>query len=141
MEKVEAAFNANFRHWDIRLPPEDVAARSRGKIVQRGWAIWYLFGSDDRGEYLDYYASHRMTSDQHVRIHADGGTEDLPTIQGTRVVAEDPEEDARREADYFARNRQVAEMLEAKGFGLEGDEPGGVQVNRYLHVNKWDARD
>jgi hypothetical protein len=32
-------------------------------------------------------------------------------------------------------------MLEAKGFGLEGDEPGGVQVNRYLHVNKWDARD
>ena len=141
MEKVEAAFNANFRHGDIRLPPEDVATRSRGKIVQGGWAIWYLFGSDDRGEYLDYYASHRMTSDQHVRIRADGGTEDLPTIQGARIIAEDPEEDARREADYFARNRQVAEMLEAKGFGLEGDEPGGVQVNRYLHVNKWDARD
>jgi hypothetical protein len=32
------------------------------------WAIWYLFGEDERDEHLDYYASHRMTDDQHARV-------------------------------------------------------------------------
>jgi len=27
-------------------------------------------------------------------------------------------------------------MLEEKGFGIGGDEPGGVQINRVLQVNK-----
>ena len=110
--------------------------RRRGKIVEAGWAIWYLFGLDEKGEYLDYYASHRMTSDEHVRIYADGEVEALPTIADFRMASQDPEEDARLEAEYYAENQRVARMLEAKGFGIEGDEPGGVQMNRFLHVNK-----
>ncbi len=41
-----------------------------------------------------------------------------------RLASEDPEEDARLEAEYYAENQRVARMLEAKGFGTEGDEPG-----------------
>ncbi len=116
------------------LPAENVASRRRGKIVARGWAIWYLFGVDERGEYLDYYASHRMTEDQHVRIYADGECVSLPAIQGLRIASKDPEEDARLAAEHDAKNRETAEMLKAKGFWLEGDEPGGVAMNWYLRM-------
>jgi hypothetical protein len=138
MNEMETRFNDTFRNWGIRLPTEDAADRRRGKIVEAGWAIWYLFGSDERGEYLDYYASHRMTEDEHVRIYADGHTEYLSTIAGMRLASQDPEEDARLKAEYLAENQRTARMLEAKGFGIEGDEPGGVQINRFLHVNEPD---
>lgn len=136
MDEIEARFNDTFRNWGIRLPPEGVADRQRGKIVQAGWAIWYLFGSDKSGEYLDYYASHRMTEDSHVRIYADGRVEYLPTVAGMRLASQDPEEDARLKAEYLAENQRIAAMLETKGFGIEGDEPGGVQINRFLHVDE-----
>jgi hypothetical protein len=34
--------------------------------------------------------------------------------------------------------RDLAEMLQAKGFILEGDEPLSVQINRLLHTEKMD---
>jgi hypothetical protein len=136
MKEIAARFNDAFSHWDIRLPKDAVERRQRGKIVKAGWAIWYMFGSDERGEFLDYYASHRMTNDRHVRIYADGSTEALPAVSGLRLCSEDPEEDARLEAEFYADNKRIAEMLEEKGFGIDGDEPGGVQINRALHLEK-----
>jgi len=138
VEEIESQFKETFSHWNISLPPEVIASRRRGKIVKSGWVIWYLFGSDERGEYLDYYASHRLTTDRHVRVYVNGNEERLPTIQSMRMVSHDPEEDARLEADYFARNQKVARMLEEKGFGMAGDEPTLTQVNRYLHTEKTD---
>jgi hypothetical protein len=41
--------------------------------------------------------------------------ESLPSIQTMRLVSQDPEEDARLEAEYFARNQKVSRMLEEKG--------------------------
>ena len=139
MTSFELHFNAKFVHWDIRLPPDAVRQRKRGKIVQAGWAIWYLFGYDEKGEYLDYYASHRMTNDTHVRIYADGQCAGLPAIPPFRFCSEDPEEDARLKAESFSENRKIAKMLEEKGFGLSGDEPGGVQINRALRMGWCDA--
>jgi hypothetical protein len=131
MDNIAALFNADFARWRIRLPPEDIAQRRRDKIVQAGWAIWYLFGSDADGEYLDYYAAHRMTNDRHARIHSSGKHEWLPAVEEFCLVSEDPIEDARLQAEYYAENQRIMEMLEAKGFGLEGDEPGGVQIRRW----------
>ena len=138
MNAIESLFNANFAPWSIYLPPDDVANRRHGKIVKAGWAIWYLFGSDEKGEYLDYYASHRMTNDEHVRLYAGGQEEELPSIQGLRLCSQDPEEDKRLKAKYYAENQRIARLLEEKGFGVAGDEPGGVLINRALHVNKFE---
>jgi hypothetical protein len=138
MKKIEQHFNERFSTWEITLPPDDIENRRRGKIVKAGWAIWYLFGSDDKGEYLDYYASHRMTNDRHVRIHADGHCEGLPEIQEFRICSEDPQEDARLDAEYYAENQRIAKMLEEKGLGPSGDEPGGVLINRFLYTRKVD---
>ena len=137
MENAVSRFNTQFERWKICLPPEDVAQRKRGRIVKAGWAIWYMFGSDEQGEYLDFYASHRMTNDQHVRIYADGQGQLLPTISSMHGCSSDPKENARLEAEYFAENQRVAELLKVKGFGIHGDEPGGVQMNRELHLKKY----
>lgn len=80
MREIERCFNDDFVPWGISLPPEHKRNRRRGKSVEAGWAIWYLFGSDEKGEYLDYYASPRMTNDRHLRIREDGFEEHLPII-------------------------------------------------------------
>jgi hypothetical protein len=134
--KIKLCFAQSFAMSDICLPEEDVVNRRHGKIIKAGWVIWYLFDSDEQGEYLDYYAAARMTSDRHVRVYADGRCERLPTIRELHLVSQDPEENARLEAEYFAENRRVAALLKAKGFGLVGDEPGSVLVNRFLHLQK-----
>jgi len=136
MHEIESIFDKTFAHWEIRLPPDAIAERRRGKIVKRGWAIWYLFGTDERGEYVDYYASHRMTNDRHVRIYADGSKKDLPTILSSRRCSEDPEADARLEAEFQDSNAKTAKILEDKGFGMKGDEPAGVRINRFLNLQK-----
>jgi hypothetical protein len=135
---VPSRFRATFAHWHIRLPPEDIANRRHGRIVKASWAIWYLFRSDEKGDYLDYYASHRMTNDRPVRIYADGKEEGLLTIQDFRICSPDPETDKKLEAEYYAENQCVAKLLEEKGFGIAGDEPGGVVINRTLYVEKFD---
>jgi len=124
LTKIESHFNHRFRHWDIRLPPEDLAQRRRGKLVAAGWAIWYLFGADDQGEYLDYYASHRL-NDEHRRLRANGGRECLPSLQWANPLADDPdnpEEAQRLAADCHAENQRIVALLAAKGFGLMDDE-------------------
>lgn len=117
LPRIKLEFATLFKNFDIALPEADVVVRGRGKICQCGWAIWYLFGKDERGEYLDYYSAHRMTGDDHVRLYEDGPRESLPAISIMRVCSEDPEEDAHLEAELQARNKQVEAMLEAKGFG------------------------
>jgi len=134
MKLVEDQFNSTFARWKILLPSGDVENRHRGKIVKAGWAIWYLFGSDKKGEFLDYYASHRMTNDRHVRIYSSGEMKGLPVIREMRICSKDPEEDKRLETKFCAANQRVERLLKKKGFGITGDEPGGVQINRFLRV-------
>jgi len=134
MNKLESRFNTEFAHWNIRLPRKDTAQRRRGRILKAGWVVWYLFGSDEKGEYLDYYASHRMADDRHVRFYASGQEEELPTIRTFRSCSQDHREDKELAAEYQAENRRIARLLEEKGFGLTGDEPGGVLINRALRV-------
>ena len=138
MDKIRERFNRDFSNWDIYLPRDAITRRDRGKIVKGGWVIWYCFGKDSQGEYLDYYSSHRMTDDRHTRVYEDGHIEDLPTIISMYRVTQDPEESARIKADFYARNQEVTAMLAEKGFGLSANDPGGVQINRYLHV--WPTR-
>ncbi len=88
-----------------------------GSIIKQGWLIQFRFDSDDGGEYLDYYAAHRMTDDSHVRLHADGREETLPAIETMFLTSEDPAEARRLAEANEERNRAVLQSLEAKGFG------------------------
>ena len=127
MKLIAETFNSRFDHWKIILPEKDIENRSGGFIQQSGWLIQYCFGKDKKGEYLDYYAAHRMTDDEHVRIYDDGQVEDLPAISSMRLVSEDPEEDKKLEDEYYQENQRVAEMLSEKGFDK-------FTINMFLHT-------
>lgn len=127
MKLIAETFNNRFDHWEINLTEEDMKNRSSGYIQDAGWLIQYCFGKDEHGEYLDYYAAHRMTDDEHVRIYADGQVEDLPALSSIRLVSEDPEEDKKLDDEYYQENQKVAKMLAEKGFDK-------FTINMFLHA-------
>ena len=118
LERIAATFVEHFSHWTIELPADALAARQQGEIKQAGWIIEILFGSEGDEEYLDYYASHRMTSDSHVRIYADGRTEFLETPHEFVVFPRDSDEAARQkiQEEFYEYNRSVYKRLKEKGF-------------------------
>jgi hypothetical protein len=116
VQRIAKQFADTFASWNLQLPDQALTQRARGEIDASGWHISYLFGRDERGEYLDYYASHRLADDSHVRIRANGDVEELPTIVSGYFGSDDPEEDDRLREEYFARNRQIVEVLRRKGF-------------------------
>ena len=115
-----AWFEERFEYWKITIPAEDIATRRRGEIVgEHGWYVQYLFGADEHGEYVDYYASHRMTDDEHRRLRPNGSVEDLPIVVSAYIYREEiPGDRERAEGEYLEENRRAAELLDAKGFGL-----------------------
>ena len=108
MRNICWRFGKYFAHWGIQLPAEAVVKRERGELVQAGWSVRWLFGTDDDGEFLDFYAVHRMTNDRHVRIRENGEMVHLEAMADFMVVG--------KEDEYYRRNRRVARMLKRKGF-------------------------
>lgn len=119
MHVMAREFAKYFAHWKIELPNDDVEERRRGTLHAEGWTIQYLFWADAQGEYLDFYATHRMTNERHQRIYASGQIEDLPTMQEFMIfppnVSQADKE--RIEREYYAHNRIIGTLLREKGFG------------------------
>ena len=113
MTNIEMTFAKTFETWDIKLPPDAVEQKRPGSIRKAGWNIRYVFGENS----LDYYATHRMTNDRHVRIHSDGRSEYLEAPQDFFVLPKDGDEEAIAKAkeEYYARNRAVYRKLKEKG--------------------------
>jgi hypothetical protein len=105
---------AAFRRWGITLPLSALATRSRGHLLNDGWWVQYLFGVDEEGWYLDYYATHPAHDDRHERLGESGRHDALETMDtlavggsGRPPAEEGPE-----------RSREIARVLVEKGFGL-----------------------
>lgn len=120
---LQATFAKMLSHFGHQLPEDDVFFRRPGRIGDDdgdygyGDVVTYLFGQDERGEYLDYYMCHRIVGDQHIRIYEDGAWERLDVISpfGPRV-SDDPVENEhwrREDQEEVARIRAI---LDAKGF-------------------------
>lgn len=127
MELIAYNFAKRFGPWDITLPDKNLKNRRKDYIHNAGWLIQYCFGEDEHGEYLDYYATHRMTDDSHVRIYEDGEEKELPALEGWFLTSEDPEEAKRLESEHHEQNRKVLELLAEKGFDK-------FTINMYLNA-------
>src|SRR5687768_8665251 len=116
-DAIEQYFRQYFRHWEIALPPRDVASRAGGHIFERGWHIGYVWGSADGEEYLEVLAQHRMTDDEHFRVFASGRVEGLPAPAGLYSYPRDATEAEKREAGErnAERNRNIYADLRERG--------------------------
>lgn len=138
-EQIRQRFNRAFAHWEIKLPVEAMSLGAVWIIVQQGWTIWTRFDLDaeDGREHLDYYAMHRMTSDDHVRLYADGEEESLPVIVSSCSYSKDATEAEKKAAQdkYFAHNQAVEKLLEEKGFVMIDQAHASARINRYLQTH------
>ena len=78
MEAILAKFKERFADGGLTPPEMNLICRTPGIIDDGLVHICFIFGEDDRGTYLDYYASFRFNDDEHVRIYQDGTVEELP---------------------------------------------------------------
>lgn len=121
---LQKAFANLFSYLGHQLPAEDVRLRRRGQIggeddegdYSMGDVVQYLFGSSDRGEYLDFYCRHRHAGDQHWRIFEDGGMQELEVPTSWRLSSNEPAEDARLKEAFYAENTRIYGLLRDKGF-------------------------
>ncbi len=111
IDKIKQVFDADFESWDITLPEDDLRERRKGSISKAGWSINYRFGSAGGIEYIEYFATHRMTNDTLNRIYEDGNRELVGYCQEF-YAANDPE----AERDYYAHNQKF--YAEVKSSGL-----------------------
>ena len=54
-----------------------------------GWNIYYQFGEDSDGLYMEVYAMHRMTSDSRKYYYLNDKTKILPSFNTVCVVGEE----------------------------------------------------
>jgi len=114
IEKIRRGFKRYFDDFNLELPKE---IEKKGTISERGWTITYVLTTEDGDKpALDFFAEHRMTNAQLVRIHADGRAEVLETLQETYGYNPEIEGDEERAAREFqAHNQRVAQILQDKG--------------------------
>jgi hypothetical protein len=112
--QIPTVFAQYFDHWHITLPDDAVKTQLPGKIQLSGWYIQYKFDFNDRGKYLDFYASHRMTNDRHLRIYASGEIEGLSALLDMFFF---PANDTPEQKDEIRQlNKRVRDELKQKGF-------------------------
>ncbi|HEV2707291.1 MAG TPA: hypothetical protein VGV59_15325 [Pyrinomonadaceae bacterium] len=109
-DRIKQAFNEEFKSWNIVLPEDDLKERRRGSITKAGWSINYRFGREGGLEYLEYFATHRMTNDTLNRIYENGSREVVGYVQEF-YAADDPQ----AERDYFAHNTKFYEEVKSRG--------------------------
>jgi hypothetical protein len=130
-ERIADAFNRYFANFNIRVEAGEVRVGGRRKIRARGWHITFRVVPDDAGSpSLEFYATHRMTNDRHVRIWADGYLEHLDAIH--ELVGYDhpkvPGSEEAAKEEYIRHNQMVAEQLRAAGLYPNSD------INAYLRT-------
>jgi hypothetical protein len=111
-KEIKKHFDEYFSNWKIELPEKDLADRLNGYIAKSGWLIQYCFGTENGMGYLDFYASHRMTNDRHLRIYENGETKEL--LAYLEFFFFDDNGTGKRK--YEEHNKEVRKMLIEKGF-------------------------
>jgi len=124
-ERIADAFNRYFANFNIRVEAGEVRVGSRRDIRTRGWRITFRVMPDDAGSpSLEFYATHRMTNDRHVRIWADGHVEELDAILAGLGSRRGPVNDrATTGNDPIARERK--RPARQSGDGITADQRAG----------------
>lgn len=118
---IETVFNWEYEKYGIKLPEGAVEKMQKGKIKENPWNIYFVFGEDNKGKYIQYYATNRFTNDGHMRIYENGETVELPAywdmiFYGGNTTFEEAEK------KNMEHNEIVLEMLKKDGIKALMDE-------------------
>ena len=125
--RITGAFDETFSRWEIALPREAVERGEPWLIRRAGWTIRCVFGADGEGSYLEYYATHRMTSDSRVGIYTSGRTVEMDAIW--EMFMWDPKKPVTRRAEGVRRPQRAHRRRAQAARALpDGD------INAYLRT-------
>jgi hypothetical protein len=110
MDKIKTTFDQRFQRWLIRLPLDDLENRRSGSIQEQGWLINYRFGREENQDFLEYFASHRMTNDTLNRIWDDGTLEVIGYCQEFYLADNQDAQQA-----YLDHNRRFYQQVKESG--------------------------
>jgi hypothetical protein len=110
MPKIKEAFDRQFERWQIQLSPDNIETRRSGSIQQQGWLINYRFGREANRDFLEYFASHRLTNDTLNRIWDDGTAELIGYCQEFFLANNQEAEQA-----YTEHNRRFYQQVKDSG--------------------------
>ena len=110
MDLIKQTFDKQFAYWEIVFPEESLRDRSSGSLQHRGWTINYRFDSEDGEEFLEYFATHRMTNDTLYRIYVDGRREIVDEAQEFYQVGNEKAKQA-----YFDNNQKFYNLVRERG--------------------------
>jgi hypothetical protein len=127
--RIREVFERTFSRWELQLPAGAIERAEAGGIQRAGWTVRYIFGADDEGSYLEYYATHRMTNDTRVRIYGSGRSEELDAIwEFASWDPTKPGDEERANREYREHNQRLAEELKRLGLYPSGD------INAFLRT-------
>lgn len=99
-----------FKHWKIKFHLPTFELKQYTHIKTCGWNIYYQFGEDSDGLYMEVYAMHRMTSDSYHRYYLNGKTEMLKSLTSMCIVG--------KEDEFNEWNNEVAKIVYDKDHGI-----------------------
>jgi hypothetical protein len=114
--KALEVFAARLRAWDLEVPTGRLQLGTAADVSGNAWHVRFVVRSDDRGSFIEYYATNRFVwGDMRERIYADGVVmPDLPTLEPVVIIRPgEDEEEAKR--SYAERNRAIADELRRAG--------------------------
>ena len=134
ISRIKKLFEEHLEAWEVVLPDDAVANKTPGSVRQKNGSglVRYVFGSDSKGDYLEYYSFHRIWGDSHARIYESGEIEHLDTLATMYVVSDDPQEAERNKAKMHEHNTKLMSDLEESGLLSGGPVPMSFEINAYL---------
>lgn len=140
LETIQKMFVERFKHFELRLPEENIQGRRKGSLPYgTGGRIFYIFGEEAGVEYVEFFAYHRMGQD-HAQYYEDGRVVDLPDLDS--MVFYDPRvpgDQERKEAEMEKRYQETLDDLVKKGLFSDEPVPGALTINSYLVLHSDDV--
>lgn len=128
LEDVRQQLIKSFSTWHIDFFEQSFIDKQYTHIKQLcGWHIYYQFGADDIGEYVEVYATHRMTGDSHYKVYTNEKRIHCPAYGTTYLVG--------HEDELTTYNNKVREIVYNPSTGILREGPDCNQVEQVYHAN------
>lgn len=89
-EAIKRAFDVHFAGYGLSLPTECLSEVS-GEFDQNGWSVHYRLGEEAGTEFVECFATHRMTNDRLYSVYTDGRVEMIDSSTDGVLVEHDRE--------------------------------------------------
>lgn len=115
-EEIKRSFANKYLKWGLLIDDSVIDSAGVNLIQKESWEIRFIEATDEKGDYLEFYAISSDYSDEHFRIYNDGQIETCATIaEGYSYNESLPGNKAVQRQAYVEKNREIYQYLKTVG--------------------------